>query len=212
MLRGYWRSSWIGFQDALRSLHCPPMAPPFSPFLILFRGFSQRCHRSAADTGDPGFTADSGVIATADADHLSLPLQAVATYFRHSATTISAPASPSTPRTGLISPARTLLASSSTNFYGPLRLQQRPYRPRGPHQFALGAPQHRHSRPTIASYRTVVLHQRSHHSSVDATTPPLRAWSALPYPLKTTRSFSIGPFLEYTIRSPHNPGPIKKFV
>ena len=27
--RGHWRSSWIGFQAALRSLHRPPLAPPF---------------------------------------------------------------------------------------------------------------------------------------------------------------------------------------
>ena len=33
-------------------------------------------------------------------------------------------------------------------------------------------------------------------SSADTTTPPLPAWNAFPYPLKTTLSFSIGPFLE----------------
>ena len=33
-------------------------------------------------------------------------------------------------------------------------------------------------------------------SSADTTTPLLPAWNAFPYPLKTTLSFSIGPFLE----------------
>ena len=47
-------------------------------------------------------------------------------------------------------------------------------------------------------------------SSADTTTPPLPAWNAFPYPLKTTLSFSIGPFLElYTIGSLTNPGPVK---
>ena len=52
-------------------------------------------------------------------------------------------------------------------------------------------------------YRTIGLHQRSYHSSADAMTPPPREWSALPYPLKTTLSCSIGPFLE----SLHHPFP-----
>ena len=78
---------------------------------------------------------------------------------------ISAAASPSTPQTGLISPSRTLPAPSTTNFYGLLRLQQRPYRPRKlhRHRFALGVPQHLHSRPNIAFYHTIGLHQRSYH-------------------------------------------------
>ena len=173
---------------------------------ILRRAFtSQSCHRSAAGAGNPGFTSDSGVIATAGADQLSPPLHAAVNYFRHSTTTISAAASPSTPRIELISPPRPLPAPSTTNFYGLLRLQQRPYRPRKPHhhRFALGVPQHRHSRPTIAFYWTIDLHQRSYHSSADATTPPPRAWSALPYPLKTILSFSIRHFLE----SLHHPFP-----
>ena len=41
---------------------------------------SQSCNRSAADTGNTGFTADSGAIAPAGADQLSLPLQAAANY------------------------------------------------------------------------------------------------------------------------------------
>ena len=162
--------------------------PSFSPsptidasvlaLLILRRTFpSQSCHRSAADAGKPGFTSDSGVIATAGADQLSLPLQAVVNYFGHSTPTISAAASPSTPRTGLLPSPRTLPAPSTTNFYGLIRLQQRPYRPRKPHRhrFALGAPQHRHSRPTITFYRTIGLHQRSYHIFADTTTPPLPA-------------------------------------
>ena len=53
--RGRWRSSWIGFQAALRSPHHPPLAPPFEPFLILRRAFpSQSCHRSTAATGPLG--------------------------------------------------------------------------------------------------------------------------------------------------------------
>ena len=173
---------------------------------ILRRAFtSQSCHRSAAGAGNPGFTSDSGVIATAGADQLSLPLQAAVNYSRHSTTTISAAASLSTPRIELISPPRALPAPSTTNFYGLLRLRQRPYRSRKPHRhrFALRVPHHRHSRPIIAFYWTIDLHQRSNHSSKDATTTPLRAWRALPYPLKTIFSFSIGPFLE----SLHHPFP-----
>ena len=103
---------------------------------------SQSCHRSAADTGNPGFTADSGVIAPAGADQLRQRLQAAVDYFGPSYSSISAAASPSIPWTGLTSPPRTLPAPSTTNVYGRLRLQQRPYRPRKPHRhrFALGAP------------------------------------------------------------------------
>ena len=172
----------------------------------LHRAFpSQSCYRSPADARNPGFTADSGGIAPAGADQLSLPLQAAVNYFGPSTPTISATASPSTPRTGLILPPRTLPASSTTNVYGLLRLQQRPFRPRKPHRhrFELGASQHRHSRLAIAFYRAIGLYQRSYHSSADAMTPPPWAWSALPYPLKTTLSFSIGPFLE----SLHHPFP-----
>ena len=69
-------------------------------------------------------------------------------------------------------------------------------------------PQHRHSRPTITSYRTIGLHQRSYHISADTTTPPLPAWNAFPYPLKTTFCFSIGPFLEpLHHRFPHQSRP-----
>ena len=127
---------------------------------------AQSYHRSAADTGKPGFTADTGVIAPAGADQLSLPLQAAINCFGPSSPSISAAVSPSTPRTELISPPRTLAAPSTTNFYGCLRLQQRLYRPRKPHRhrFALGAPQHGHSRPTITFYRTIGFHQRSYHT------------------------------------------------
>ena len=103
----------------------------FSPSLSFVGPFpSPSCHRSAAATGNPGFTADSGVIATAGADQLSLPPQAAVNYFSPSTTTISAAASPSTPQIELNSPPRTLPAPSTTIFYGRQRLQQRPYRPR----------------------------------------------------------------------------------
>ena len=120
---------------------------------------SQSCHHSATDSGNHGFTSDSGVIANDGADQMSLPFQASVNYFGASTPTISAAASPSTPRTGLISPPRTLPAPSTTNVYGLLRLQQRPYRPRKPHRhwFALGAPQHHHCRPTILFHRTIGL-------------------------------------------------------
>ena len=120
---------------------------------------------------------------------------------------ISAAASPSTPRTGLISTPRTVPAPSMTNFYGFLRLQRRPYCPRRPHRhrFALGAPRHRHSRPTIAFYRTIGLHQRFYHSSANATTLSPRAWSTLPdhSPLAFSSDRSWSP---YTIRSLNDPG------
>ena len=165
----------------------------------LHRAFpSQSCYRSPADARNPGFTADSGGIAPAGADQLSLPLQAAVNYFGPSTPTISATASPSTPRTGLILPPRTLPASSTTNFYGLLRLRQRPYRPRKSHRhrFALGSPQHRKSRPTIAFIEPSAFTSAPTTSSADTTTPPLPAWNAFPYPLKTTLNFSIGPFLE----------------
>ena len=134
----------------------PTIGASVLALLILRQAFpSQSCHRSAADAGNPGFNSDPGVIATAGDDQQRLPLQAAVNYFGPSSPSISAAASPSTPRTGLISPPRTLPAPSTTNFYGLLQLQHRLYRPRKPHRhrFAIGAPQHRCSRPTIAFYQ-----------------------------------------------------------
>ena len=93
-------------------------------------------------------------------DRLNLPLQTAVNSFGHSTTTISAASSPSTPRKALISPSRTPPAPSTTDFYGRLRLQQRPYRPRKPHRhwFALGAPQHRHFK---TNYRVLLDHRPS---------------------------------------------------
>ena len=82
-----------------------------------------------------------------------------------STSTILAAASLSTPRIELNSPSRTLPAPSMTSFYRLLQLQQCPYCPRKPHRhrFAPRAPQLSHSRPPIAFYRTIGLHQRPYH-------------------------------------------------
>ena len=50
-------------------------------------------------------------------------------------------------------------------------------------------------------------------SSTDTTTPPLPAWNAFPYPLKTTLSFPLDLSCSpYTIGSLNDPGPIKTVV
>ena len=126
---------------------------------------SQSYHLPTATTGNDGLTADSRVIAPAGVVKHGPELQAPNNYFGSSTLTLSAAASPSTPHTGLVLSPQTLPAPSTTNVYGLLRLQQRSYPPRKPHRrrFALGAPQHRHSRPTISFHRTIGLHQHSYH-------------------------------------------------
>ena len=159
---------------------------------------SQSCHSSAITTGNPGFTTDPGVIITAGADQSGLPLQVAVNYFGPSIPTISAAVSPSTRQTELNSPPRTRPAPSTTNFFGLLRLQQRPYRPRKPQRqpFALGVPQHSHSRPPIAFYWASSFTSAPTTSSADTTTPPPWAWRASRYPLKTTLSITIRTVVE----------------
>ena len=78
------------------------------------------------------------------------------------------------------------------------RLQQRPYRPRKPQRqpFALGVPQHSHSRPPIAFYWASSFTSAPTTSSADTTTPPPWAWRASRYPLKTTLSITIRTVVE----------------
>ena len=118
-------------------------------------------------------------------------------------------------RDRLISPPRTLPAPSTTNFYGLLRLQQRPYRPRKPHRhrFALGAPQHHHSRPTTSFHRTIGFHQRSYHifrGYHDATASGLER---LPVPSRPPLAFpSDLSWSPYIIGSLNDPDPITTVV
>ena len=115
----------------------------------------------------------------------------------------------------LDSSPRTLPAPSTANFYGPLRLQQCPYRHRKSdrHRFALRARQHRHSRPMIALYQTIDLLQLSYHSPpvprrhrlVLGASCRTRSRPLLAFP----SDFSWSP---HTTRSLNDPGPIQTIV